>query len=1063
MVTVNETVINKRYRLDEEIGRGGMGTVFRGWDMLLQRDVAIKLLSSELLGRGGADRLINEAIITARLDHPNIVTLYDAGKVEEGPYIVMQYIKGETLADYQPTSIDDSITISIQICSALSHAHSNGVIHRDLKPENVFIIPFEAIDGEPITPQIKIVDFGIAHSDLANMTIEGEISGTVSYMAPEQALGQDTSPQTDLYALGVLLYELVTGELPYVGDNPLSVISQHINAPVKAPSRINSQIPHEMDNLIISLMSKSSGDRPTSAHEVELALIGQLSPGIDIDRVEISARLPRSVKHNLPAQLTSFIGREQEIEEIGQLIDQDDCRLLTLLGPGGIGKTRLALEVAAGNLSDYPDGTYFIPLASVSSADFILTSVAEALDFSIDTHSSEFDAQTQLFDYLEDQTTLLVLDNYEHLIDGSTFLMDLLQRAPRVKMLVTSRERLNLQGEWIFNLHGLEYPENGSTDGDVESSAVELFLTRARNADAKFTLTEDQRQHVNHVCQLVEGVPLGIELAAVWISMLTPQEIAGEIEKNIDFLATSLQDVPEKHRSVRAAFDYSWQLLSEEQRLLFSKLSIFRGGFLRQAAEFVAQATIQDLSALVDKSLLQRTDLGRYQIHELLRQYAEERLNAYPEANEIRGIHADYYFVLLNDKSKDLIGEGQIEASNEVQAEIANINSALEWGITYDNVERILTAFPVLKDYYFLQGYFDGSEAFKHFAQVVDNHYHCGYDPAKTGSALYFSALAYRCYFLSFLGAADNSDEIINKIIPGIIVLAMQQEYLICVECLGINSSLQGDYEDAEGHLKESRKISEELNDLMTLGGSQIWLGWVYYEKGDYELSRQEWIDAQSVSLEMNNRLLLAFVQSKLALLEDELGNYETAIKIQLDTREIFKHFGDRAGIGYANSRLSYTLNNMGEFSEAKRSGREGLQYFKEVNHRWGIPASYCRIGFAEIGLGEYESAWGHFTEALNLAQQSQILSLILYALIGIADLLARHGEYEQGIIILYYVTSHSATPVTYKDIADKVLSDVEGDISDQELERLQDKGRESELQGIIDLIPDELVESHLA
>jgi tetratricopeptide (TPR) repeat protein len=291
----------------------------------------------------------------------------------------------------------------------------------------------------------------------------------------------------------------------------------------------------------------------------------------------------------------------------------------------------------------------------------------------------------------------------------------------------------------------------------------------------------------------------------------------------------------------------------------------------------------------------------------------------------------------------------------------------------------------------------------------------------------------------------------------------MQQEYLICVECLGINSSLQGDYEDAEGHLKESRKISEELNDLMTLGGSQIWLGWVYYEKGDYELSRQEWIDAQSVSLEMNNRLLLAFVQSKLALLEDELGNYETAIKIQLDTREIFKHFGDRAGIGYANSRLSYTLNNMGEFSEAKRSGREGLQYFKEVNHRWGIPASYCRIGFAEIGLGEYESAWGHFTEALNLAQQSQILSLILYALIGIADLLARHGEYEQGIIILYYVTSHSATPVTYKDIADKVLSDVEGDISDQELERLQDKGRESELQGIIDLIPDELVESHLA
>ncbi len=1059
MVMVNETIIDNRYRLDEEIGRGGMGAVYRGWDMLLQRHVAIKLLPSASLGKDGGDRLINEARITARLDHPNIVTLYDAGKIDEGLYIVMQYIKGETLADYQPRSTDDSIAISIQICSALSHAHSNGVVHRDLKPENVFVIPYEEIDGEPGVPQIKIVDFGIAHSDLVNMTIQGEISGTVSYMAPEQALGQETSPQTDLYALGVLLYELVTGELPYVGDNPLGVISQHINAPVKVPSRINSQISQDLDDLIVSLLNKSPSDRPASAHEVELVLRAQLSPGIDIDRVEISARPPRSVKHNLPVQLTSFIGREPEIGEISQLIDQEDCRLLTLLGPGGIGKTRLAIEVAAENISDYPDGTYFVPLASVSSPDFVLTAVAESLGFSIDTHSSVFDAQTQLFDYLESQTTLLVLDNYEHLIDGRTFLMELLQRAPRVKMLVTSREKLNLQGEWIFNLHGLDYPENGSPDGDAESSAVELFLSRARNADAQFTLTEDQRQYVSHICQLVEGVPLGIELAAVWISVLTPQEIAVEIEKNIDFLTTSMHDVPEKHRSVRAAFDYSWQLLNEQHRLLFSKLSIFRGGFLRQAAEFVAQATIQDLSTLVDKSLLQRTDLGRYQIHELLRQYAEEKLHTYPEAREIHELHSEYYSQLLDDRSKDLTGEGQLEVRDEVQAELANINAALEWGISHYNLERILPAFHVLKDYYFLQGYFEGSEAFKRFAQEVENRYHCGFDPAKPGTALYFSALAYRCYFLSFLGATDDSDEIINKILPGIIKLAMQQEHLTCIECLGINASLRGDYEDSERYLKDSIKIAEELKDFMSLGGSQIWLGWVYYEKGDYESCHQEWMDAQSVSLELNNRLLLAYVQSKLALLEDELGNYETAIKIQLDARQNFEYFGDRAGIGYANSRLSFTLNNMGDFREAKRSGREGLQYFEEINHRWGIPVSFCRIGFAEIGLGEYESAWRNFTEAFKLAQQSQIHTVILYALIGIADLLARYGEYQQGIMMLSYVISNSVTPLTYKDIAEKVLSGIAGDISDQELEELKDKGRKSELEEIIELIPDELVE----
>ena len=912
--------------------------------------------------------------------------------------------------------------------------------------------------------KIKIVDFGIAHSDLADLTIQGEISGTVSYMAPEQALGQETSPQTDLYALGVMLYELTAGQLPYVGDNPLSVISQHLNAPVEAPSRRNPEIHADLDDLIVRLMSKSPSDRPASAQEVEQVLRAYLRPESDIDSAGIPSRSRHIIRHNLPVQLTSFVGREQEIAEIKQLIDQEACRLLTLVGPGGIGKSRLALEVASQNLSEYSDGTYFIPLAAVASADFILPAIAEALDFSIDTHSSEFDAQTQLFDYLEGQTVMLVLDNYEHLINGTTFMTDLLQRAHKVKMLVTSRERLNLQGEWLFNLRGLDYPKNGSTNGDGQCSAVELFLTRAKHADAMYTLAEDDRKHVVHICQLVEGVPLGIELAAVWISMLSPQEIAVEIEKNIDFLATSMQNVPEKHRSVRAAFDYSWHLLSEEQRLLLSKLSVFRGGILRQAAEAVARTSLSDLSNLVDKSLLQRDEGGRYQIHELLRQYAEEKLLTYPGADEgIREIHAEYYLGLLNDTGKDLIGERQIEASNEIQDEIANINSALEWGIIHSEAENILTALVTLKDYYFIQGYFEGTEAYKHLAQIVENHYHCGYDPANPGSAMYLSALAFQCYFLSFLGAADNSDEIIHKILSGIGELNMQQEHLICVECLGINSAMRGDYEDSERYLKEVKLIGEEIKDYISLAGSQIWLGWVYYEKGNYELCRQEWQEAQSIALNLNNRLVLAFAQSKLALLEDEVGNYETAIKIQLEARENFKHFDDQAGIGYATSRLSFTLTNMGEFSEAKRFGQEGYQSFKEINHRWGVPASLCRIGFAEIGLGEDEQAWLHFSEALRLARQGQILSLVLYSLIGLAILINFQGDYERGATILSFVIAQPVTHSLYKGIARKGLAEIEDQLSERELEGAKQQGEARELEEIIDLVPDSLVEIQTA
>jgi hypothetical protein len=324
---------------------------------------------------------------------------------------------------------------------------------------------------------------------------------------------------------------------------------------------------------------------------------------------------------------------------------------------------------------------------------------------------------------------------------------------------------------------------------------------------------------------------------------------------------------------------------------------------------------------------------------------------------------------------------------------------------------------------------------------------------------MYLSALAFRCYFLSFLGAAERSDELIQKILPGITAHNMKQEHLTCMECLGINSSMQGENEDAERYLKEAKLISEEIKDSMSLGGSQIWLGWVYYEEGNYKLCRQEWMEAQSIALGLKNRLLLAFVQSKLALLEDEMGNYESAIKIQVEARENFKHFNDQAGIGYATSRLSFTLINMGEYSEAKRFGEEGYQSFKEINHRWGIPVSLCRIGFAEIGLGDYEGAWQNFCEALKLARQSQIQTVILYSLIGIGILLARFRDFERGVEILANVIANPVTPSAYRDIAEKAFAEIEGIISDQVLGQARDKGKDSELEEIIELVPESLVE----
>ncbi|MGW8226495.1 MAG: protein kinase domain-containing protein [Anaerolineales bacterium] len=1053
-----EKVLNNRYRLDQEIGRGGMGVVYQGWDTLLQRKVAIKILRQETLSGGSADRLLNEARVIAGLEHQNIVTLFDAGEVDGDPYLVMQLVEGVNLSTYEPQDLQEIISIAVQICSGLSHAHQHGVIHRDLKPENVFLSGNHQKDL-----RVKIVDFGIAHSDLVERTIQGEIAGTVSYMAPEQALGQATSPQTDLYALGVMLYEMCTGCLPFTGDHPLSIISQHINAPVKPPSQLVPEIPGGLDDLILRLLSKSPGDRPASAEQVEGTLRSYLQETGEFVSGVMTVQAGQEIRHNLPLQLTSFIGRSREITEISQLIREDSCRLLSLVGPGGIGKTRLAIEAASQLKETYPDGVIFISLAPISAPDFILPAIAEALGFSLHTDAN-VDPQQQLLDYLEKRHMLLLLDNYEHLVESTGVIVDLLKHAPEMKLIVTTRQRLNVQGEWIFNVPGLTFPENGSPGGEDGSSAVELFIERARLADTRFTVDEEQLPHVIQICRLVAGIPLGIELASAWVSVLPPREIALEIGKNLDFLSTSSHDLPEKHHSMRAAFDYSWQLLTEEQRHAFRKLSIFRGGFDRQAAAEVAGAGLLDLSVLVDKSFLRRNEEYRYEIHELLRQYGLEKLHEHPgEFREISQRHSDFYFDFLEHQKTYITGTDQLDAKDAIRTELENMRAAIHWGIASGDEERVHSALGILMDFYLMQGYYEGVETYKNFARFIEDRYQPGFDASKPGSSMYLTALAFQIFFLSMSGSIEGSEQIGREILPGLRKLGSHQETEFCLMSLGINCAYRGEYDDGETYLKEAIQVGEQIQDSVGITGSKIWLGWIYYEAGDHAAAHQTWQEGQALALETKNRLMLAFVQSKIALLGEETGDYENAIRAQLEARESFKHFGDQVGIGYATSRLTLSLMGIGDYREAKRFGQESYASFKEMNHRWGIPASLCRIGFAEIELGENQAAWAHFTEALHLSQVGQMETLVLYSLVGLGKLLAGEKQVEQGVEILSYVIADPCTPSLYRTLAVESLAGLETELPEHEFSIAKEIGEHSTLEGILSSLPDALVEPGVA
>ncbi|GCE14500.1 LuxR C-terminal-related transcriptional regulator [Tengunoibacter tsumagoiensis] len=385
--------------------------------------------------------------------------------------------------------------------------------------------------------------------------------------------------------------------------------------------------------------------------------------------------------HHFTVTPTPFLGRLQEMNEMSELLDDPVCRLVTLVGPGGIGKTRLAQEVALQQRASFPDGIFFVPLASLNHADEILPAIVETTPFQFaqDTRSP----REQFLTYLREkqaQRILLVLDNFEHLLDGVGLLSDMLAVTTGLKILATSRESLNIQEEWVRQVSGLTYPEHADDQRIEEYSAVQLFLDRAHRIHGKFELATDKKG-VLEICRLVEGMPLAIELAAGWLKTLQPSAIAWEIQHNLDILATRSRNLSERHHNIRLVFSHSWQLLSEDERDVFRKVSIFRGEFSREAAQAITRASLHTLAGLIDQSMLRLNAAGHYDIHELLRQYGAEQLDEIGQTEAVQRAYIDYYLGLLSQLEQNIKTHQQIQALDTIAANFENIRHAWQLAI----------------------------------------------------------------------------------------------------------------------------------------------------------------------------------------------------------------------------------------------------------------------------------------------------------------------------------------------------------------------------------------------
>jgi len=731
---------------------------------------------------------------------------------------------------------------------------------------------------------------------------------------------------------------------------------------------------------------------------------------------------------NLPLPRTSFVGRASELEAIDRLLEDPGCRLLTLVGPGGAGKTRLALEAAARRVDRYPHGVHFVPLASVASPDFLAPALAESIQFAVDAVHSGFSAQEQLLDYLSERSTLLVLDNFEHLVEGSGLLSEVIERAPQVELLTTSRERLNVQSEWVFDVEGLGLAENGDGSG----SAVRLFVERATQVVPGFALDDAGYSQALRVCRLVDGMPLGIELAASWASVLSLSEIADEIEGNIDFLATSMRDVPERHRSLRAAIDQSWRLLTDQQRSAFSRSSVFRGSFDRSAAVAVTGADLRLLSELGAKSLLRRPDFGRFELHELLRQYAAEQLRLSPaEEADARERHAHHYAAMLLERQVALMGPDLAVARDELRGELDNLRAAADWILAEQDENAALEVLEAFYTFLWMHSWYDGAETLERLERTAG----FNADDPGSASAVALAAAMYRITIGARLGYDPQAEELAIRCVPVLRARSMERALANCLCSLGMWGVYRDVYREAAAYSAEGAELARVSGDGIAESGGLMDLGFARLLMDDLDAAREAFDAAHVASERLGNPLLRAYATSKLGLLADAEERFGDALRLHLEAHDLFASFGEAAGLGYALSRASLSAFGMGDYSEALRLGRAGYEAFSESNHRWGLITALCRIGFAALALGDGPEARGHFGEALERAHDAQAVSLELLALSGVGACLAEDpAEQELAAVILTFALGHEQLPPSYAFAARPALDRLEAELPSDQL-----------------------------
>jgi predicted ATPase len=921
------------YEILERLGAGGMGEVYRAKDTRLDREVAIKTLSLDRCSQSDASsRFEHEARSASALSHPNIVTIYELGHVNDTRYIAMELVDGETvraLLASGPIPFRKSIAIAAQIAAGLAKAHEIGLIHRDLKPENLMV----SRDGTA-----KVLDFGLAKllkldcagSSDASTTIteHGTVMGTVGYMSPEQATGEEVDFRSDQFSFGSVLYEMATGTPAFKKKTHAETTAAILRDEPERLAAKMLQAPAPFIWIVERCLAKDPKRRYASTRDLACDLAAVR------DRLaEAPGRESEPRPSNLPVQRTAFIGREHEAAGLLQLLSRVDVHLVTLTGPGGIGKTRLALQVAGEIAGQFLGGVYFVALSAIGERGLIASTIAQAVGVRETGNTSP---QESLIEYVAglSQPMLLLLDNFEHLLSAAPVVAQMLTAGLKLKVVVTSQAPLHIYGEHEFPVPPLALPDPRAIPPLEELSrlpAIALFVERAQAVKNQFALTKENAPAVAAICSRLDGLPLAIELAAARIKLLSPSAMLTRLENRLNLLTGGARDLPTRQQTLRNTVDWSYGLLNSAEQTLCRRLSVFSGGCTLEGVEAVCDTKgdlgldmLDGMASLVDKSLAQQVEQvdkeTRFFMLSTIWEYALERLAESDDESATRRAHAAYYLVLAEEGAKDITA--QPEWLDRFDVEHENFRLAIDHLIKTGDADWGLRMGAALFRFW---------DTREHLTEGRD-------------------AIA---RLLALEGAAARP-KLRARLLFAAAVLA----------------AAQGDYGSARPLFEESLETCVTLNDSRGVAVALNALAVNARDRGELDAASLLFERCVAIWKDLGDPSNIARALSNVASVMKLQGEYERASSLYDECLTMFRQVGDGSGVAWTLNYLGDVAREKADLVAARSFCEQSLSEFRQLRDSWGIASALSDLASLGCDQGNNAEARRLYGESIKLFQE---------------------------------------------------------------------------------------------